>query len=383
MTADALEPNPGEGQLRAQHVTPLLDEISAALASASVPGCSMALVTRAGVRWSAGVGFADVRSRRPTGPRTIYHLFSGTKLFTATAVMQLAERGRLSLSDPLTRHLPEAHGASGVTLEHLLSHRSGLRDSLRSFLAVTLPPEPVPSSGTALARYRIRAESRPGERVAYRNVNYALLGEVVTRVAGVEYTAWVEREVLRPLGMRATFGTGSTEGDIATGYIGRWDPMRLVLWYLFPHTRGRLYGASTDGLVELRAFDLATPAIGGLVGSVEDFALFLRAHLDGGGPVLSSDSVRAMQTLLAHGVAGIESRIGVGLGWKHGRVADRLFLNHEGGGAGFTTELRLYPEAGVGIVLAMNAMRMPATMRLAHRVCEMLFMRHHDLDGGT
>ena len=69
---------------------------------------------------------------------------------------------------------------------------------------------------------------------------------------------------------------------------------------------------------------------------------------------------------------GIESRVGVGLGWKVGRVGDRDFVNHEGAGAGFTSELRLYPSEGVGIALAMNVMRMPATMRLSHVLCEMV-----------
>jgi D-alanyl-D-alanine carboxypeptidase len=174
--------------------------------------------------------------------------------------------------------------------------------------------------------------------------------------------------------MRAEFAVPESRRNVAaTGYIGRWDPMRLVLWLLLPDTRGRLYEAAVGGRVAFREFGLATPAIGGLVGSVEDFALFLRAQLDGGGGVLDAASTRQMQTMVATGAAGVESRMGMGLGWKFGQVATRTFLNHEGGGAGFTTELRLYPAAGLGIALAMNAMRMPATMRLAHRLCETIF----------
>jgi hypothetical protein len=80
-----------------------------------------------------------------------------------------------------------------------------------------------------------------------------------------------------------------------------------------------------------------------------------------------------MQTMVARGAAGIESREGMAIGWKVGRVDGRTFLNHEGGGAGFTTELRLYPDAGIGVALAMNGMRMPATMRTAHVICEAVF----------
>jgi CubicO group peptidase (beta-lactamase class C family) len=355
-------------------VNSLANQVQRALSEGRVPGCSIAVVDRGGLVWSGAFGFADLAERRTADPRTVYHLFSGTKLFTATAIVQLAERGRLSLDDPLARFLPEIEVGSDIRLTHLLSHSSGLRDSLRSFLAVTFPPDPVPRSAEALARYPIRREAAPGAKVAYRNVNYALLGEVVTRASGVEYTDYVAQEILRPLGMRADFALSPAQRDhVATGYIDRWDPMRLVLWALFPETRGRLYGKAVGSAVALRTFDLATPAIGGLLGSVEDFALFLRAQLDQGGVVLRPDSTRRMQTMAAGGAAGIESRVGVGLGWKLGRVGERAFLNHEGGGAGFTTELRLHPDAGIGIALAMNTMRMPTTMRLAHRVCEMIY----------
>jgi hypothetical protein len=179
--------------------------------------------------------------------------------------------------------------------------------------------------------------------------------------------------------MQASFRfTDSMRPSMATGYVDRWDPMRAVLWALFPDTRGRLYGARIGRHVELREYDLFTPAIGGLVGSVVDFGRFLQAHLTGGGPVLSPGWTARMHTQIAEGAAGIESREGMALGWKVGRVRGHALLNHEGGGAGFTTELRLYPDAEIGVAIAMNAMRMPSTMRLAHRLCELLLgARHH------
>jgi CubicO group peptidase (beta-lactamase class C family) len=171
--------------------------------------------------------------------------------------------------------------------------------------------------------------------------------------------------------MHARFGLdASMREHVATGYIDRWDPMRILLWILFPEMRGRLYGGHVGRLVGLTEFNLFTSAIGGLIGTVEDFAAFLRSQLRHGDPVLRPETTRQMQTMVATGAAGIESREGVGLGWKFGRTNGRAFLNHEGGGAGFTTELRLYPDTRLGIALAMNLMRMPSTMRLAHRICE-------------
>jgi CubicO group peptidase (beta-lactamase class C family) len=76
-----------------------------------------------------------------------------------------------------------------------------------------------------------------------------------------------------------------------------------------------------------------------------------------------------MQTMVAQGQAGYESKVGVGLGWKIGEVDGRIFLNHEGGGADFTSETRIYPQDRIGMIMLMNVMGAKVS-RLAHRVCE-------------
>ena len=102
-----------------------------------------------------------------------------------------------------------------------------------------------------------------------------------------------------------------------------------------------------------------------------EFAPFLIAHLNEGRGILQAESARQMQAMVAQGQAGYESKAGVGLGWKIGEVDGRMFLNHEGGGAGFTSETRLYPQEQLGIIMLMNVMGVKVN-RLAHRVCEMI-----------
>ncbi len=349
----------------------LRPSIEAILRRHGVPGVSIAVTDAAGPRWADGFGSADLRTGTPARADTVYHLFSGTKLFTAAAVLQLADRGLLSLDAPVSDVLPAAAGLDDVTLRHLLSHRSGLKESLRGLLTTTFPGEHAPTADEALANFPLRRRRAPGARVEYGNVNYALLGAVISRVSGREYREYLEDEVLRPLGGALGFTlTDATRARAATGYIGRWDPMRLVLRVLFPAVTRRLYRERAAGLVALAEYDLATAAIGGLVGTMPDFARFLRSQLADGSPILTAAAVRAMQTRVATGAAGIMSREGVALGWKLGRVGDRAFLNHEGGGAGFTSELRIYPREGIGIALAMNVMQMPRTMRIAHEMAE-------------
>ena len=144
---------------------------------------------------------------------------------------------------------------------------------------------------------------------------------------------------------------------------------------------GKHETSAPDDIVALgtrrrRPFALDTAAIGGLVGSVGGFAPFVIAQLRGGDAVLGEAAVRAMQTLVARGAAGIASRVGVGLGWKLGAVDGVSFLNHEGGGPGFTSETRIYPATGLGMVLCMNRWMMPTKTHLvAHRLCEIIRSR--------
>ncbi|MFI4988063.1 MAG: serine hydrolase domain-containing protein [Alphaproteobacteria bacterium] len=345
--------------------------VRAELRALRIPGCSLAAVERGGRVWSAGFGSADLLSGRPAAPETVYHLFSITKLVTATAILQLAEAGKLALDDPVTTHLPEFTALANVTLKHLLSHRSGLKDTLGGFLAVHFADERPPSTAEALARYRIAVLRPPGRKVEYRNVNYALLGEVVSRVSGLPFAPYVRAHVLAPLGMALAFSAAAWPQSVAaTGYMAAWEPARFFFRLRFPATARRLFGARLGGLVELRPYDVDTAAIGGLVGPVTGFLPFLSAQLAGGSGILGPSSTALMQALQARGRAGVEAKLGVGLGWKLGEASGRPFLNHEGGGAGFTAEARIYPREGLGIVIAMNRLVGTRSCSMAHRLCE-------------
>jgi CubicO group peptidase (beta-lactamase class C family) len=346
-------------------------EIERLCLSAKIPGCSVAVVGESGLIWSNGFGFADLEEMRPATARTVYHLFSGTKLFTAVAVLQLVERGLVDIDNPVTTYLPEFNELSRVRVVHLLSHRSGLKDALRGFMSFYFPPEAPPSTMEALAHYPIVGARPPGQRVEYRNVNYALLGEIITRVSGMEYTDFVRHNVLAPLGMEAGFALTDTMRPLAaSGYMGRWDPTHLVMRFVVPDVARRIYRGRIGSRLVLKECGAASAAIGGLVGDVVEFARFLRSQLVGGDGVLSRQSTELMQTMQATGKPGIESRDGIGLGWKFGTAQNGRFLNHEGAGPGFTSELRLYPKQGAGIALAMNVMRMPRANRAAHHICE-------------
>ncbi len=344
--------------------------ICAELDRAKVPGAALAWVTRSGESGHLEHGFADLASRAPVAVSTRFHLFSGTKLYTATAVMRLVEEEKVALESPVRRYLPELHVRDELTVMLLLSHASGLPDTLGAFLSTHLAGDPIPSTAEALARYRVGRGRAPGGRASYSNVSYAILGELVSRVSGEPFATFVERALLRPLGAELTFeddGVGS-----AVGYMSRFSPAFLLLRFLQPSVARRIRSDRVGSLVGLRPFSLDTAAIGGLVGAAGAFLPLLREMLTRGDGALRASSKDALLTPRSRGAAGIVSREGVALGWKLGALGARRFFNHEGGGPGFATETRLYPDEGVGVVVLMNLTHSRGLSRLAHRICERL-----------
>jgi CubicO group peptidase (beta-lactamase class C family) len=322
---------------------------------------------------------ADVASRRPVRATTTFHLFSGTKLYTAAAVLLLTERGHVSLDAPVRTYLPELPVRADVTVRHLASHASGIPDTLRAFLAVHFAGERAPSTAEALARYRLDRGKAPAGKARYGNVNYAILGELVTRVSGKPYEDFVASELLAPLGARLSFeDTGS--GDVAVGYVSRFSPMLWALRFLLPDVASRIRAGTEGSLVALAPYSLDTAAIGGLVGTAASFLPFVKEMLSPGDGVLRASSKREMLTLHARGAAGVMSRDGVGLGFKRGTSGTHTFWNHEGGGAGFCTETRLYPESDLGVVILMNVSQSAGWSKLCHRIAERI---RETIDAGS
>jgi D-alanyl-D-alanine carboxypeptidase len=177
------------------------------VAAGVVPGLTIAVARNGETVFARGYGKADVEMGVDAGAETVYPVTSLTKQFTAAAVLRLAEAGKLSLDDSITKHLPDypAH-ARAVTVRHLLDHTSGI-SPMRGTSAVDDPQwfrrdlayaEMVALFGTK------PLEFGPGEKFDYNNMAYYLAGEIISRVTGTHWGEHLEREVLGPLGLRRT-----------------------------------------------------------------------------------------------------------------------------------------------------------------------------------
>jgi CubicO group peptidase (beta-lactamase class C family) len=167
-----------------------------------VPGLSIAVVERGRIVKSAAYGVASVEHDVKATPQTLFQLDSTNKLLTATAIMQLVEKGKLGLDDPVSRHLDGTPAAwRDVTIRHLLTHTSGIKDDYAERF-----------HGSSLIDYQIAhlseyarkqpLEFAPGTHDRYNNLAFFLLTLVVERAAGVPYVRYMQEHILEPAGMR-------------------------------------------------------------------------------------------------------------------------------------------------------------------------------------
>jgi CubicO group peptidase (beta-lactamase class C family) len=165
-------------------------------------GVAAAFIVGGELVWEGVDGRAELASGRPITAETRFRAGSIAKLVTALTVMILRDRGRLSLEEPVAAHLPEFLERS-ILIRHLLSHTAGIQREFAS------PEDEVPEGGRLVRSPDLAAAELfypPGSVWKYSNFGYAMLGEIVRRVAGVPFRDFVTSEILRPLGMgRTTF----------------------------------------------------------------------------------------------------------------------------------------------------------------------------------
>jgi D-alanyl-D-alanine carboxypeptidase len=310
-----------------------------------LPGAAVGVIHGDELAWSAGIGFADTASRRAPDTSTLYRIASITKTFTAAAIAQLRDAGRLDLDDPITVHLPELRGGTGspgsveaVTIRRALSHESGLMS------------EP-PGTDWAVPRYEGLAERSlarvneigthipPNTQWKYSNLAYQLLGEIVARVSATPYVEYVRSEILEPLGMASTAFEPLPDALVArraTGYGPRWFSDELEIAPAMPGVwaEGGLWSC-VDDLARWVSFQFRVDA-GPRVGS----------------QILAGSTLREMhRPRYLVDEAWTEAWA---IGWYAVRRDDVIWVQHSGGLPGFITNVCFDGKERVGAIALLN-----------------------------
>jgi D-alanyl-D-alanine carboxypeptidase len=185
------------------------------LASTAAPSVSIAIVLDGRLAYAMAYGAARVNPKVRSTPSTRYAIDSVSKEFTAAAILLLAEQGRLSLDDPVSRWFPQLRAAGAVTLRQLLTHTSGIRDYWPQDFLTPEMTRPTTTSGLIDEWAQRPLDFAPGTDWQYSNTGYVLAGAVVQKVSGEPLFEFLGRYVFQPLHMaRVTLYTPSAE-DLA------------------------------------------------------------------------------------------------------------------------------------------------------------------------
>ena len=308
------------------------------------PGAQVAIGVRGTSVFARAYGYADLESRTPMRTDHLFRIASHSKTFTATLLLQLVDEGRIGIDDPVGTFLPELEGpVADVRLRELLEHTGGvLRDSRDADFWQHRRPFPARDE---LLRVAVEGglKTAPGERFAYSNIGYALLGLVVEAVTGTAFAAAAHERVIAPLGLADTSADllPDRSEDYATGYSGlaaapRRHPMDD------PGT-GALAGAA------------------GFTSTASDLVTYFGAHALGDERLLSDRTKRLQQRRLNHtDAAGAEAE-GYGWGMVTESVDGTTYVGHGGGYPGHITKTLLDPATGLVVSVLTNAADGPAT----------------------
>jgi CubicO group peptidase (beta-lactamase class C family) len=297
-----------------------------------------ALVTRDGDRlFAEGIGVADDANGIPNTPETRFRLGSVTKQFTAMAVLMLASQGLLKTTDSVCDYVDTCpDGWDVVTIEHLLSHSSGIADFTdQPAFDISKAATPAETVGSVAD---IPLAFEPGASFAYCSTGYVLLGMVIERVSGLDYETFLEQRIFEPLGMADSGYEHADTPGLAVGYASEFE--------------------------EADALDTSVPyAAGGLYSTVLDLERWVDA-LDADA-LVDAAAMQRFVTPLADMADG--GKTGYAYGVNVGDVDGHRVVSHEGVINGFNSFLAWYPDDGLTIALLTNRPEGPDLVMAARR----------------
>jgi len=319
------------------------------LADTGVPSASTAIVQQGAIAYLQAYGDGRIEPRKPASPAMRYSIGSISKQFTAAAILLLAEQGKLSLDDPVSRFAPHLTRGNEVTIRQLLSHTSGYQDFWPQDYVPPFMLQPITAEKILDLWARKPLDFDPGTQWQYSNTNFVIAGLIVEKASGKPFLQFLSQHILVPLGMKSVMNIDEqrlTETD-ATGY------MRYAI--------GPLRVAPKEGKGWLFA-------AGELAMSAEDLAKWDISVMNQ--TLLKPASYAAMEReiVLKNGL-GTHYGLGVGVREELGQRA----IEHGGEVSGFTAHNLIFPDARAAVVALTNEDSVGVSSDLARQIAALLF----------
>jgi CubicO group peptidase (beta-lactamase class C family) len=352
VTTRANAKDPSSAKLTPQQEVSINAYVDAEMAREHVPGAAVGLYRRGQILLAKGYGLADVELDVPVKAETLFQSGSVGKQFVSAVLMMLVEEGKVGLDDSIVKYFPNAPASwQPIRIKNLLSHTSGLAEYESDehtgpkgpfYLRLDFAEDELLQKTEALP-----IEFAPGEKWAYRNTNYLLLGILIHKVTGKFYADYLAERIFRPLGMTST--RLISEADIipnrSSGYEWHGDKLQNQSWV------SPTFNSTADGALYFNVLDLAK----------WDEALY-------GTRLLKQSSLDRMWTVFPLN-DGKPNPGHYGFGWVITTLNGHKLLEHDGAWQGFTCNISRYVDDTLTVVVLTNLdSEHSRPARIAHQV---------------
>jgi len=324
------------------------------IAGNKTPSVQYIIFNKEGIIHNFTAGLADTETGQAIDENTTYNLFSITKTFTAIAILQLQEQGKLNINEPAVKYLDNFPYGKSITIKHLLNHSAGI-------------PNPIPlnwihsieSHNTfnrnaffdkIIANHN-EADFNPNDKFKYSNLGYVLLGRIIEKTSGMKYEEYIERNIISRLGLNSDdLSFLITQLDKhSVGYIKKWSLLNIALGFFID--KSEFIGNSPGIWKPFRNYYVNGPYYGGLIGKRGALVKYLQAIMINDELLINNES---KNMLLTENITNDGKAAGMCLAWFTGKLNGVKYYSHAGGGGGYYCEIRMYPEKGTGSVVIFN-----------------------------
>lgn len=318
------------------------------------PCVHYAIFTRDSIIYKFQSGLANIEKQIQVSESTTFNAYSVTKTFTALAVLQLSEQGKLDLDKPVKNYLTDFPYPSDITVRQLLTHSAGI-------------PNPIPLSWIHLTDEHTRFErnlffknifeknnttkANPNEKFNYSNLGYVLLGQLIEAVSGLSYEQYIKDNILKMIGIKTNeldFFITDTDNH-AKGYHKKLSFSNAILGLLI--NKSKYMDRTVGKWKSFKNLYVNGSSYGGLIGTSSGFVKYIQGLLQTDSKLISADS---KQELFKENYTTNNKPTGMCLAWFKGELNGKKYFSHAGGGGGYYCEIRIYPCLGIGSVIMFN-----------------------------
>jgi CubicO group peptidase (beta-lactamase class C family) len=310
----------------------LTDSLYASIGREQRPGIALLVAKKGAIIYERGYAYANIEAQKKITPLTKFRIGSITKQFTASAILQLQEEGKLNVKDKISKYFPGFPRGDEVTIHHLLTHTSGIHSYTNTDSFMRRVTSPVGEEQLFAEIKKYPYDFNPGEKYMYNNSGYFLLGYLVEKLTGKKLDAVFRERFFVPFKMSNTgmYDSQHKPSNEATGYT----------------KTGNAYDTAIDWDMTWAA------AAGALYSTVEDLSKWNNALYHG--KVLKEESFKAAVTPVVLNNGSKPPGTDYGYGLAMGRYRGLEWIAHSGGLNGFISQLAWYPQEEMTVVMLTN-----------------------------